>query len=263
MSGSESKIIKISDDFWNIRGTFKLGYVADIGTHASLVRLRNGKFVFLDSYSFPPEVKLALDALTNDGKDVDAILNLHPFHTVHVKRMHEMYPDAKLYGTSRHLSKFPELPWQASVTEGLELHEKFKDDFEFSVPEGVDFVSSNENIHFSSVLALHINSKTIHSDDTFMYIRPPVLKKWFELPAALSFHPTLAKALQPRKGAADEFRHWATTLIERWGYAQNLCAAHTASLLHRNNKGATIEVRMKKALRNVKLVLALHEKWYG
>lgn len=260
---SEPKIIKVSDDFWNIRGSFKIGYVADIATHISLVRLSNGKFVFLDSYTLPAKTKKLIDEITNNGKDIVAILNVHPFHTVHVQKMHEMYPEAKLYGTTRHLAKFPDLPWQPELVESAELHKKFKKDFDFSVPAGVDFVSSNENIHFSSVLVMHMASKTIHVDDTLMYVRPPVFKRWFELPAALSFHPTLVKALQPRKGAAQEFRQWAKDLIKQWHYAENLCAAHTSALLHRNNKGAAIDVRIKKALRNVKLILAAHEKWYG
>jgi hypothetical protein len=44
---------------------------------------------------------------------------------------------------------------QALRTEDPELHAQFAEDFEFSVPRGVDFISANENVHFSSVLVLH------------------------------------------------------------------------------------------------------------
>ena len=35
--------------FWNIRGSFRLGGLLDIGTQCSLVQLNSGKFIFLDS----------------------------------------------------------------------------------------------------------------------------------------------------------------------------------------------------------------------
>ena len=37
---------------------------------------------------------------------------------------------------------------------------------------GVDFISDREVIHFSSVLALHRNSNTLHVDDTLMVVAP-------------------------------------------------------------------------------------------
>jgi hypothetical protein len=48
MSG---KILHVADDFWNIRGSYRVGGVIDVGTQASLVRLASGKFVMLDSYT--------------------------------------------------------------------------------------------------------------------------------------------------------------------------------------------------------------------
>ncbi|NND00868.1 MAG: hypothetical protein HKN85_11865 [Gammaproteobacteria bacterium] len=260
---ARSDIIQISDNFWNIRGSFKIAKLLDIGTHVSLIKRSNGKFLFLDSYTFSAAAKAKINQLTNNGRDVEAVLNLHPFHTVHVKNMHKTFPQAKLYGTSRHVANYSELPWEKQRTEDPELHSMFAGDLEFSVPRGVDFISANENIHFSSVLALHRSSKTIHVDDTLMYFQLPLIKNWFELPASLRFHPTLAQALEKRAGAADDFRQWAEELSEQWREAENLCAAHTAPLIMNLNKGASIHERMLKALRNVKLILAAHEKWYG
>jgi hypothetical protein len=37
---------------------------------------------------------------------------------------------------------------------------------------------------------------------------------------AVSFHPTLAKALEKRAAASAEFRAWANELIERWKDAE-------------------------------------------
>jgi hypothetical protein len=255
--------LHIADDFWNIRGSFKIGGVVDIGTQASLVRRGNGQFVFLDSYSLSGAVEAEVLELTNGGKDVAAILNVHPFHTVFARKMHERFPHAKLYGTARHVSRFPELPWEALRTEDPELHAMFADDFEFSVPRGVDFISANENIHFSSVLVLHRASKTIHVDDTFIYVRFPKMMRLLRLKDSLSFHPTLANALEKRAGAAQDFRDWAAELAERWRNAENLCAAHTATLTSRENSGASVHTRVVRALANVERTLAAHQRKHG
>ena len=257
------KIIKISDDFWNIRGTFRVGGLLDIGTHASLVRMANGKFVFLDSYAFSGEVARDLNEMTGDGSNVEAVLNLHPFHTVHVEAMHRQYPQAKKYGTARHLSKFPKLPWQKLRTEDEALHARFADDFEFSVPQGVDFISDNENVHFSSVLAYHRASKSIHVDDTYMYAQLPLPLRLIGVDGVTRFHPTLAKALQPRAGAAREFRQWAEGLNADWGDARNLCTAHLATLAASKNSGVSIQERLQDALSGVKHTLTDHQKAFG
>jgi len=255
--------LHIADDFWNIRGSFKIGGVVDIGTQTSLVRRGNGRFVFLDSYSLSGEVEREVLELTNGGKDIEAILNVHPFHTVFARKMHERFPLAKLYGTSRHVSRSSDLPWEALRTEDPELHAMFADDFEFSVPRGVDFISADEKIHFSSVLVLHRASNTIHVDDTFVYVRLPKMMSFFGLTDAMSFHPSLGKALEKRAGAAEDFRGWATELAERWRDAENLCAAHTGTLMARKNHGASIHARMAKALSKVSGTLAAHERKYG
>lgn len=256
-------LIQVADDFWNIRGSFKIGGLIDVGTQTSLVRRANGRFVFLDAYSLPDSVEGKVQELTDDGKAIEAILNLHPFHTIHVPRMHARYPHAKLYGTARHLDRFPELPWEETRTEDPELHTMFAEDFDFSVPRGVDFISRNENVHFSSVLVLHRASKTIHVDDTLMYIRFPKPIRWLGPKDTVRFHPTLAQALEDRPAAAHDFRAWAADLAERWGDAENLCTAHTAALTASKNQGASIRARVLEALHKVNRTLSAHERKHG
>jgi hypothetical protein len=255
--------IQIADGFWNIRGSFKIGGVVDVGTQASLIRRANGRFVFLDSYTLSGEVEREIRALTNDGKDVEAILNVHPFHTIHVKRMHQSFPAARLYGTARHVSRAPELPWEEARTEDTALHVMFAEDFDFLVPRGVDFISADENVHFSSVLVLHRASKTIHVDDTLMYIRLPKAARLLGRADVMSFHPTLGKALERRPGATRDFREWAEELAERWRDAENLCAAHTATLTAEKNRGPSIHDRVFKALGKVGKTLQAHQRKYG
>ena len=257
------KIVQVAENFWNIRGSFRIAGVVDIGTQVSLVRLASGNFLFLDSYAMSETLEDEIKVILDDGGEIEAILNLHPFHTVHVERMHELYPEARLYGTRRHLDRFPELPWEEVRCEDPELHEWYSDDLDFTIPRGVDFVSTNENVHFASVLAYHRASGTIHVDDTLMYIRLPRLLGLVGLRDRLSFHPTLALALEKREGAAAEFREWAEELIDTWGEAENLCAAHSGTLMTKTNRGASIHDRIHKALGRCKLILRTHERRYG
>lgn len=258
-----SNIIQVSEDFWNIRGSFRIGGVIDVGTQASLVRLSSGKFVFLGAYTLNSAARRTVDELTQDGRDIEAVLNPHPFHTVHVRKFHQWYPEARHYGTARHHDKFPDLPWAELRTEDAALHKKYATDFDFSIPRGVDFISDNPTIHFSSVLVYHRASKTIHSDDTLMYLQLPALMRLFGLGDSVGYHPTLAKALEKRAGAAADFRSWAKELNHHWASAENLCAAHTGALLARENRGESLHERMVNALVKVDGTLKSHEKRWG
>jgi len=259
-----TKLIRLADNFWNIRGSFKMGGLIDVGTQSSLVQLANGRFVFLDAYTLDGGVREEIDQLTHGGERVEAVLNLHPFHTLHVEPMYAMYPQAAIYGTARHRSRFPDLPWEKINTEDPRLHARFADDFDFSVPRGVDFISANEHIHFSSVLAYHRSSSTIHVDDTLMYVHLPGLLRTLGIDSPVSFHPTLARALEKRAGAARDFRAWVGELAKRWQGAENLCAAHTATLTAQiNRRGPPIPERILSALDKVKKVLDGHQEKYG
>lgn len=254
-------IVKIADDFWNIRGEFRVFGLLNIGTQASLVRLGNGKFVLLDAYTLQGHIKREIDALTNNGADIEAIINLHPFHTIHVERVHADYPAAKLYGTQRHIEKFPNLPWQAELSNSQEFADLFADDLAFSVPRGVDFISSNENLHFASVLAYHRASKTIHVDDTLMFLKLPGLLGALKSPK-VSFHLTLSKTLEKRSGAADDFRLWVAELAENWSEAEVLCAAHSHTLTVRNQP-VSIAAMIMNALQDEEKILKCHQKKFG
>lgn len=257
-----SKVIQVADNFWNIRGSFKIKGVINIGTHASLIRTKSGKFIFLDSLTLEGETREEINKLTKNGKDVEAVLNVHPFHTIHVNKMHEDYPNAKHYGTARHLQKAPKLNWEEYKTEDKELHDMFSADLEFSIPRGVDFISQDESLHFSSVLVYHPSSRTIHVDDTLMYIDLPKIMNLFGMTDPISFHPTLSNVLEKRKGAADEFEQWTKEMAKSWSDADNLCAAHTASLTGQENQGASIHDRIIKALNKVQSKLQSHKKQF-
>lgn len=256
------EIIRVSDSFWNIRGSFKIGGIIDVGTQTSLIRRANGRFIFLDAYTLSDSARREVHALTHDGQDVDAIINLHPFHTLHVRAMHGAFPKARLYGTARHRSLFPELPWEQTLSEDAATHALFAEDLEFSVPRGVDFISADERVHLSSVLALHRASRTLHVDDTFTYMSMPWPIRLLVPSGLLRIHLTLPKALEQRAGAAQDFRRWVEEFTERCRDIDHLCAAHTAALT-RMPSGTSLSALLRNALDKAEGTLRSHERRFG
>jgi hypothetical protein len=252
-------VIEVADGFWNIRGSFKIGGILDIGTQASLVRLGSGKYVLLDACAFSDEVHRWIGELTDGGDNLEAVLHLHPFHTLYVAMAHERYPKATLFGTARHIEKLGELPWDERRVDEAAVHQLFAEDFEFTVPRGVAFISADEKLHFASVIAFHRASRTLHVDDTLMYIKLPLLFRWIARDV-VRLHPTLAMVLEKRAGATDDFRAWAGQLVELCRDVRNLCAAHSAVLLERDNRGASIAERVQAAVARVEGTLRAHER---
>jgi len=248
--------VQVGDGFWNIRGSFRVGGLLDVGTHASLVRLQSGDFVLLDTYTLSHEVERAVRALTDGGRAIRAILNLHPFHTLHVAPVASLFPAAKLYGTRRHKMKAPELSWEALETNEPALHALFADDLTFSVPSGVELIPENQNLHFASVLAFHAASRTLHVDDTLTWLDVPLL-------GGLRFHPTLRFVLEKRAGAASEFRSWAQALADQCVNVQHLCTAHGKDLPPQPLEEPSLAQRVLDALTQVESLLARHERRYG
>ena len=217
------KIIDLGAGFWNIRGTFRLGGVLNIGTHCSLVKLTSGKFVFLDSYTLTDDLRAQVMALTNNGQDVEAVLNLHPFHTVHCAQMAKDFPQAIFYGSRRHHKKIPEVQWAEDLVESDAVAERYSE-LKFSISEGIHYISPNEMIHAGSLLAFHPASKSLHVDDTFM--SPPTKLLEAVLPELL-LHPTTKKALKDEPDAGKQYCDWATNLAHEWREVRNFCAAHS------------------------------------
>ena len=216
----------LAENFWNIRGVFKIAHVINIGTHMSLVRKPDGKFILIDAYEPGDEDRAALMILTDNGALIDAVLNVHPFHTVHCKFVHETLPHARLVGTRRHHEQKPQLDWDPAPIEDVATQQQFADLFDFSIPAGLEFVPEDESVHASSVLVRHRQSGIVHVDDTLMYLEPPSLIKLVAPATKLRFHPKLAEALQKRMGAADDFVRWAKDLARDWADTRIVCAAH-------------------------------------
>ncbi|MGP5493488.1 hypothetical protein ACTXPO_08090 [Psychrobacter celer] len=225
------KIHDLGAGFWNIRGTFRLGGVLNIGTQCSLVQLDSGKFIFLDSYGLTGDVRDEVMTLTNQGQDVEAVLNVHPFHTVSCAQMAKDFPQATFYGSRRHHKQVPDVQWADDLVESEAVAKRYPE-LQFSLSQGIHYISPNEMIHAGSLLAYHLASKSLHVDDTFM--SPPVKLLEKVLPELL-LHPTTKKALKNETNAGKTYCDWATNLAHEWRDVRNFCAAH--SYLVRFNEG--------------------------
>ena len=218
------KIYDLGSGFWNIRGSFRLGGVIDIGTQCSLIKLESGRFIFLDSYELTGAVRDEVMTLTNDGQDVEAVLNVHPFHTVSCAQMAKDFPQATFYGSSRHKEQVPEIEWSEDVVESEAVAKRYPE-LEFSLPKGIHYISPNDKIHAGSLLVYHPASRSLHVDDTFM--SPPTKILEAVLPELL-LHPTTKLALKDEPNAGQQYCDWATQLAHEWRDTHNFCAAHSS-----------------------------------
>lgn len=251
---------QLHHDFWNFRGSFKTAKVIEIGTHMSLLRRANGRFLVLDSYGLADDDLAQLLALTGGGAQVDAVINLHPFHTIHCTALSDALPQARMIGTARHHIKVPEIAWDPALIEHASTQADFAEDLEFSIPAGVDFISADEKVHVGSVIARHRASGIVHVDDTInVWMAPGILSAVLPEPK-LGFHPMLPKALEKRAGAADDYARWARDLARDWATTPIVCAAHSAV---RELAPGGFETELLAALGKVEDTLADHRKEFG
>ncbi len=229
----------------------------NIGTQMSVVRKPDGRFILIDAYDPGEQDHSELLALTENGALIDTVLNVHPFHTVHCKFVHETLPHARLIGTRRHKEKMPQLDWDPALIEEAATQQQFADLFDFSIPAGLEFVPEDESVHASSVLVRHRESAIVHVDDTLMYLTAPSLIEMVAPTPKLRFHPKLADALQKRADAADEFTRWARELASSWADTRIVCAAHN-SIAQLTEQ--TFSQAIEDALDHVSGILQNHRK---
>lgn len=217
------KIYDLGAGFWNVQGSFHMAGIIDVGTQCSLVKLEAGRFIFLDSYTLTDDIRKQVMALTNGGKDVEAVLNVHPFHTVHCAQMTKDFPAATFYGSERHPKQVPEVNWADDLVESEAVAERYPE-LEFSISKGIYYISPNEKIHAGSLLVRHPASQSVHIDDTFMSPPSKILKA--VLPEVM-LHPTTKQALKDEPNAGKIYCDWATELAHKWRDTANFCAAHS------------------------------------
>lgn len=147
MAQQTPQLNQIGPGFWNVRASFKLFKIVDIGTHMSVIQLRNGNFLVIDTVEMNDQLKTELDQLTNNGTKIEAVVGVHPFHTLAFPGFYKLYPDAKYYGTPRHLRKLKDIKWTGELDNCKESLSKWEPEVELRIPAGefsiITFLSSN------------------------------------------------------------------------------------------------------------------------
>jgi len=220
----------IAPGFWNVRTSFKLFKIIDIGTHMSVIQLRNGNFLVVDTVEMNDKLKKELDDLTNNGTKIEAVIAVHPFHTLAFPAFYKLYPEAKYYGTPRHLRNLKDINWSGQLDDNKEILSKWEPEVELRIPAGAEYVhpQPEKTNHFVSVFTYHRDSKTLHVDDTLMYAdNPGILFRLFGIKTGSAmFHPSIKDdGLYPTPEAPLQFRDWMKKILEDWDF-ENLCTAH-------------------------------------
>lgn len=233
MGGGSSKtgphLQLIGKNFYNIRAEFKLfAGLLNIGTHMSVVKLSNDKFLVIDTVELVPSLKAELDQLTNNGADIEAVIATHPFHTLAFPGFHAAYPNVPYYGTPRHLRVQPQIPWKDDITNHLDA---WKPDIELRIPAGAEWVAPvpESSNHFVSIWAYSPVARTVHVDDSIMCLHgvpSPVLTLMGKKTDQLTFHPSMTgPGLHHTAEAPIDFIQWLKQLLNDWDF-DNICCAH-------------------------------------
>ncbi|CAF0778367.1 unnamed protein product [Adineta steineri] len=227
----KDELFEVATNFWNIRVSFKmLAGLVDLGSHMSLIRLNNGNFLVIDTVILTDHTRAEINRLTDNGAKIEAVIGVHPFHTLAFPAFYEAYPNAKYYGTPRHIRRLTTIPWAGSLDD-CNIRKKWEPEIEMRIPAGAEFVNPlpESSNHFVSVFVFHRPSRTLHVDDTIIYGDHPgfLLKLTGFKHGTMAFQPSIKGAgLYPTAEAPFEFRDWMKTLLNDWPF-DNICCAHS------------------------------------
>jgi len=229
---------QVTDDLYYIRGSFKiLGGLFDFGAHMMLIRRKNGNFVMVSTCEVDKRTKKQVDALTDNGLLLEAVIGTHPFHTLSFPYWHKQYPKVPFYGTSRHLRNQPE------IFEGRSIFDKknqklFAPELEFKVcgknaGVEIDDPKPPSRNHIASVFVFHPSSRSLLVDDTVCYYSEPgfLLRMGIKVKKdELTFHDsfkTFGITGDPKDPL--KFKAFIEEVIKDWDVEHLLCS-HTDPL---------------------------------
>lgn len=132
----KNELIPVGPGFWNIRGRFKVLKILDIETQMSIIKLRSGKFLVIDTVEMNGRLRQEIDQLTSNGENIEAVVATHPFHTLSFPAFYQLYPKAAYYGTPRHLRRITDIPWAGNLDD-CNVRKKWEPDVEMRIPAGL------------------------------------------------------------------------------------------------------------------------------
>lgn len=154
MANPSPQLRQIGPGFWNVRAPFKLFRIVDIGTHMSIIKLRSGNFLVIDTVELNDQLKKELDELTSNGTKIEAVVGVHPFHTLAFPGFYKSYPEAKYYGTPRHIRKLTDIKWTGQLDDNKESLSKWEPEVELRIPAGEFNCNSEAILRFLLTLLL-------------------------------------------------------------------------------------------------------------
>lgn len=200
----------------------------------SIVKLENGKFLFIDTIPLEETLKIEIDAITNNGELIEAIIATHPFHTIFFPDFYKAYPNAEYYGTPRHLRNFPGVPWKGDISTCENLN-RWSPFVQMRIPAGSEFNNPKPEAfnHFSAVWVYVPSARALHVDDTVGYYSDPSvsLKIVGVKKNTLQFHTSLeGPGLIHTPEAPQQFKAWLFAVIDEWDF-DIICCAHKGNVL--------------------------------
>jgi len=176
------------------------------------------------------ELKAEINALTDNGSKIIAVVATHPFHTLAFPDFYQAYPDPIYIGTPRHIKQIKTIPWSELDVTREEIQKRWAPDIEMRIPSGAEFRAPmpEASNHFSSVWVYHKESATVHIDDTVMYFENPSgLLKFAKKHNTMEFHVSLpGPGLYPAPDAPSQFKQWVQGILADWEF-DNMVCAHT------------------------------------
>lgn len=265
---------EVRPGFWNIRAPFYvLNGMVNLGTHMSIVEIGPEKFVALDCVDLALSTALQeINELTDNGRNLVAVIQTHPFHTLAIPKFHAQFPSMagrRWYGCPRHLIKCTvdangtDITWAGDLN-NCSIRRAFEPHLLMSVPDGCEFIDPKPPTrnHLATVLVLHVPSRTVHVDDCLNWIEDIGLLPRLALGnKTLAFHPSLIHSgLHPTAQAPLDFKRWVQrTLIDNWDY-DALVTAHNSMLLQGGKEAVrSLLGRTDAALRKCSIKNALAE----
>ncbi|KAJ3063064.1 hypothetical protein HDU99_004999 [Rhizoclosmatium hyalinum] len=235
-----SKIEEIAPGCFRLGVPFLLNGVIPLGNHMNFIKLQSGRFIALSTVALDESTLKQVNELTHNGTLLDAVIATNPFHTLAFTQFHKAFPHARYYGTPRHIRNLPAIPWTGSVADES-VRKLWSPEIEMRIPAGCEFdapVPENLN-HFSGIIALHVASKTLISDDAFnVTVHPSFFKSLFGAKHGhVTFFMTLhSQGIDQRPEAPKEFYVWMEALLRDWDF-DNMATAHSGVLIGGAKKG--------------------------
>mmetsp|Transcript_36869 Transcript_36869/g.53962 ORF Transcript_36869/g.53962 Transcript_36869/m.53962 type:complete len:313 (+) Transcript_36869:68-1006(+) len=259
---------EINPGFFRVAIKFPVAMgMVDIGSHMGLIRLESGKFVAIDTVdpnlSIPfngraGDIKHDIDLLTENGNLLEAVIATHPYHTLYFPPFYAMYPDAKYYGTPRHLRVQTDIPWVGSVADA-EVLALYEPEIQMRFPPRCSAEFDNPlppaSNHFSNTVVL--SKGVLFNDDLLMYLENPKNRIGFIASVlaglrhdSLLFHISMYKVgLRHTPDSAPKFIAWLEKLLGDWDF-EVIASAHNG-VLKTNAKarlGALLEEERPKLM---------------